>query len=80
MAYAVVDTNVIVSALITKRSDSPVLQVVQRIFSGRICILVNKEILTEYKEVLSRPKFELRTKMVETFAAIFAFFAKVLEM
>lgn len=80
MAYAVVDTNVVVSALITKRSDSPVLQVVQRIFSGRICILVNKEILTEYKEVLSRPKFELRTKMVETFAAIFALFAKVLEM
>ena len=69
MFYAVIDTNVIVSALITKRPDSPVLQVMQRIFSGRVCALVNEEILAEYKEVLSRPKFELQAETIETVIA-----------
>lgn len=66
MIYAVIDTNVIVSALITKSPNSPVLQVVQRIFSGFVCILVNKEILAEYREVLSRPKFGLEKESIET--------------
>ena len=66
MVYAVIDTNVIVSALITKRPDSPVLQVMQRIFSGRVCVLVNDEILSEYKEVLTRPKFELNPESVDS--------------
>lgn len=69
MFYAVIDTNVIVSALITKRPESPVLQVMQRIFSGRVCALVNEEILAEYKEVLSRPKFELQAETIETVIA-----------
>lgn len=66
MVYAVIDTNVIVSALITKRTDSPVLQVMQRIFSGRVCVFVNDEILSEYKEVLTRPKFELNPETVDS--------------
>ena len=66
MFYAVIDTNVIVSALITKRPESPVLQVMQRIFSGRVCALVNEDILAEYKEVLARPKFELQAETIET--------------
>ena len=69
MVFAVIDTNVIVSALITKRLDSPVLQVMQRIFSGRVCVLVNDEILAEYKEVLSRPKFELQAETIDTVIA-----------
>lgn len=69
MVFAVIDTNVIVSALITKRPDSPVLQVMQRIFSGRVCVLVNDEILAEYKDVLSRPKFELQAETIDTVIA-----------
>ena len=61
-----ISTSVIVSALITKSPESPVLQVVQRIFSGRVCALVNAEIIAEYKEVLSRPKFGLERDAVET--------------
>ena len=66
MVYAVIDTNVIVSALITRSPQSPVLQVIQRILSGRVCTLVNNEILAEYKEVLARPKFNLEQETVET--------------
>ena len=65
MIYAVIDTNVIVSALITKSPYSPVLQVIQRIFSGRVCTLVNDEILAEYKEVLARPKFGLEKETID---------------
>ena len=61
MVYAVIDTNVIVSALITRSPQSPVLQVIQRILSGRVCTL-----LAEYKEVLARPKFNLEQETVET--------------
>ena len=66
MVYAVIDTNVIVSALITRSPQSPVLQVIQRILSGRVCTLVNNEILAEYREVLVRPKFNLEQETVET--------------
>ena len=65
MVYAVIDTNVIVSALITKSPESPVLRVIQRIFSGRVCALVNDEILAEYNEVLSRSKFGLEKETIE---------------
>ena len=65
MVYAVIDTNVIVSALITKSPESPVLHVIQRIFSGRVCALVNDEILAEYNEVLSRSKFGLEKETIE---------------
>lgn len=66
MIYAVIDTNVIVSALITKSPNSPVLQVIQRIFLGRVCTLVNDEILAEYKEILTRPKFGLEKETIDT--------------
>ena len=70
MVYAVIDTNVIVSALITKSPESPVLQVIQRIFSGRVCTLVNNEILAEYNEVLSRSKFGLEKETIEAVVSI----------
>lgn len=57
--YAVIDTNVFVSALITKNPDSPTRLVYDYIDSGEIIPLYNDEIIAEYKEVLSRPKFKL---------------------
>ncbi|SHL29795.1 putative toxin-antitoxin system toxin component, PIN family [Fibrobacter sp. UWEL] len=59
MVYAVVDTNVIVSSLLTKNPLSPVMLVMHELFAGKVQLLVNDAILAEYKEVLSRPKFHL---------------------
>ena len=42
---------------------------VQRIFSGRVCTLVNEEILAEYREVLARPKFGLEKETIEAVIA-----------
>ncbi len=51
--YAVIDTNVIVSALLAKHPDSAPVQVIEQVFVP----MFNDEILSEYKEVLKRPKF-----------------------
>ena len=53
--FAVIDTNVIVSAMLKK--DSIPAQVLKEVLVGNIHMLVNEEILDEYIEVLSRKKF-----------------------
>ena len=55
--YAVFDTNVLVSSLLTKRRDSPTALVVDAISDGIIVPLYNSEILSEYEDVLHRDKF-----------------------
>ena len=55
--YAVIDTNVIVSALLAKHTDSAPVQVIEQVLDGVIVPMFNDEILSEYKEVLKRPKF-----------------------
>ncbi|MGN0266558.1 MAG: putative toxin-antitoxin system toxin component, PIN family [Lachnospiraceae bacterium] len=61
-----VDTNVIVSALITKNPDSPPRQVFRAMISGDIIPLYHSDILSEYKEVLSRKKFHLHQDTIQT--------------
>ena len=57
MKYAVIDTNVLVSAMITHNEASPTVKVVEAIGQGELVPLYNEEIITEYNEVLSRAKF-----------------------
>ena len=56
--YAVFDTNVMVSSLMSKRTDSPTVKLLDFVLDGQIVLLYNEEILEEYKEVLHRSKFE----------------------
>ena len=58
--FAVFDTNVLVSAMITHNSDSATVKVLEQVVKGRIVPLFNDEILLEYQEVLNRDKFNLR--------------------
>lgn len=55
--YAVFDTNVLVSALMTRRADSPTVALLDYVVDGRIVLLFNEEILSEYDKVLHRTKF-----------------------
>ena len=64
--YAVVDTDVIVSALITKNPDSPPRQVFRAMLTGDIIPLYHADILAEYEEVLSRKKFHLQIETIQT--------------
>ena len=55
--YAVIDTNVLVSALFAKHRDSAPVQILERLFDREIIPMYNDKILAEYNEVLRRPKF-----------------------
>lgn len=59
MKYAVIGTNVLVSAMITHNAASPTVKVVEAIGKGELVSLYNEEIITEYNDVLSRAKFGL---------------------
>ena len=61
---AVIDTNVLVSALLSSHEDSATVLVLRRIFSGEIVPLLSKAILDEYNAVLRRPKFRLPEQAV----------------
>ena len=62
--FAVIDTNVLVSALLAKRTDSPPRLIMDYLFKGHFTPLYNEEIISEYKEVLSRPKFKFSEDLV----------------
>ena len=53
--YAVIDTNVVVSAML--RWDSVPGQVLEQAFVGDVIPLLNGQVIKEYMEVLRRPKF-----------------------
>ena len=57
--HAVIDTNVLISALISPKSDSATVQILDKSFDEEIIPLYNQDILKEYKEVMNRPKFHL---------------------
>ncbi len=61
---AVMDTNVLVSAFISRNPDSAAVRVVTAVFEKRITLMLNPEIMEEYREVLGRPKFGLPRELV----------------
>ena len=63
--YAVLDTNVIVSALLSSKADAATVQVIQKLFSDSFCPVISKEIMAEYTEVLHRAKFHFSPAIVE---------------
>jgi putative PIN family toxin of toxin-antitoxin system len=65
MIYAVIDTNVLVSALISKNPESATIKVLRALFSGDFIPLINDDIVAEYMEVLSREKFNLPSDIVD---------------
>jgi len=54
MIHAVIDTNVLVSALLTSKSDTATVQVLEAIMNGQIIPLYNEEIISEYEIVFPK--------------------------
>ena len=69
--FAVIDTNVLVSALITSNPESPPLAVLTNVYAGTIIPVFNDEILEEYRNVLSREKFHLDQFDIEEALEVF---------
>ena len=62
MIYAVIDTNVLVSSLLTSNLQSSTILVMDAVHANHITPLYNSEILSEYEDVLRRKKFNFADK------------------
>ena len=63
--YAVLDTNVLVSAML--KTGSVPGQVAAEALNGDIIPVLNDEIIAEYEDVLNRPKFRFDKRAVKVF-------------
>lgn len=66
MVCAVIDTNVLVSSLLSQHPDSGTVVIKDYVLSGKVIPLYNDDILQEYAEVLHRPRFGLPCDLVDT--------------
>lgn len=71
MIYAVIDTNVLVSALLTSNLEAATVKVMEALFCGRFIPLYNEEIFDEYVDVLYRPRFHFSKILIEQYLEIF---------
>ena len=62
--YVVIDTNVLVSALISRNEFSPTVKILKFVASGKIIPVYSVEILQEYNQVLHREKFKLPDEII----------------
>ena len=63
--YAVIDTNVLVSAMLKFQSIPG--QIVKEALLGTVIPLLCDEIVAEYREVLARPKFKFDQETIDVF-------------
>ncbi len=77
--YAVYDTNVLISSLLTKHRDSATAKVVDAIASKTIIPLYNQSVLDEYNDVLHRPKFKFSEEKINKLLKIIKAFGKSVE-
>lgn len=60
----VLDTNVLVSGLLTPYGSSG--EIVRMVFSGELHLYLDARIMAEYREVLFRPKFQFNASQIDT--------------
>ena len=64
ICYAVIDTNVLVSALLSNHTDATMVQLIGILIRGEVVPIYSAEIMQEYQEVLSRKKFKFELNMI----------------
>jgi len=69
MILAVIDTNVLVSALWTKNPQAATRRVLDLLSAKEIVPLYNDEVIAEYRDVLKRPKFPFDAQDVDDLIA-----------
>ena len=65
ICYAVIDTNVLISALLSSKDDTATVQVLGKVITGEIIPVYSNVITKEYREVLSRRKFGFSADLIE---------------
>lgn len=62
--YVIIDTNVLVSALITRNIESPTVKILRFLSESKIIPVYSAGIIHEYKNVLKRSKFHLSEEVI----------------
>jgi len=65
MIYAVIDTNVLVSALITHNPESATAKVVKGLLQQDFVPMYDANIIAEYEDVLHRAKFHILQEVAD---------------
>ena len=63
--FAVIDTNILVSALLSPKNDSATVQVIEKVLQKKIIPVYSEEIFAEYHNVLHRKKFNFSVENVD---------------
>jgi putative PIN family toxin of toxin-antitoxin system len=66
----VLDTNVVVSGLLT--AFGPPAQIIDLVSSGDLMLVVDDRILSEYQDVLVRPRFKFGAREIDEFLSLAA--------
>ena len=77
--YAVIDTNVLVSALLSGHSDAATVLLIGKVISGELIPVYSADIMSEYREVLSRPKFKFDKVLTDYLLAAVGRFGLMVE-
>lgn len=77
--YTVIDTNVLVSALLSNHTDTATVQLICRLIDGEIVPVYSQEIMKEYQEVLSRKKFKFDLNRVKDMLAVMEKYGLMIE-
>ncbi len=65
MIYAVIDTNVFLSAMITNNKESPTVKVLEAVMKKDIIVLYHSAIIEEYNDVFHRVKFSVDETVIQ---------------
>lgn len=65
ICYAVIDTNVLVSALLSSKDNAATVQVLDKVLSGEIIPVYSSTITKEYREVLHRRNFGFSADLID---------------
>lgn len=68
--HAVIDTNVLVSSMLTKNKKAATARLVNALIDNKFCPVYNNDIIDEYNEVLSRKEFDFDMEAVEELISI----------
>lgn len=72
--YAVIDTNVLVSSLLSCHSDSATVILVNKMLAGEFIPVYDGKIMREYREVLSRKKFKFDMNQIDILLSAISIF------
>ncbi len=61
----ILDTNILVSGLLTSERAAPTAEILDEVFAGRLRIVLSMDLLAEYRTVLLRPAIRRRHGLSE---------------